>query len=417
MARILFVQPDSGGGAVAAIAVARRLRADGHEVRFLAARALGPSLLGAGFADEPFERTPDFGLATPETDRLRDWAARTPLGAMRATCALMLDSAPQQAADVLARARALEPDAIVCDMMLPGAFAAAEAAGVPCIGLIHTIGVLPLAGQPPLPGGLRPARGRPGQVRDALLKRGRVLAERRWVRPLSEVRAAHGLAPVGTLYEQWLRADRLLLLSSPAFDLPATRLPPNLRYVGPAFWEAPATTPAAALPDGPFVLASLSTTYQRAERYLATLVAALGRLGLPALVTTGPAYDHARLEPLPANVQLRSYAPHSQLLERAAAMVTHAGHGSVMSALAHGVPLVCVPFGRDQADVALRAQRTGAALRLRPRLLSARRLARTVRRVLDEPAYRQAARAMQTTLSAEDGAARAAEQIAEIAAR
>src|SRR5262249_34554944 len=153
------------------------------------------------------------------------------------------------------------------------------------------------------------------------------------------------LAGVETLAEQWLRADRVLIASSAAFDFPATTLPPNVRYVGPAFWEAPSEA-GADLPgeDGlPVVLASPSTTYQAAERYLRTLVLALGRLAVRGLVTTGPGYDLARLAPLPPSVTVHHYLPHSAALARASAVVTHAGHGTVLKALAHGVPMVCVP--------------------------------------------------------------------------
>jgi UDP:flavonoid glycosyltransferase YjiC (YdhE family) len=103
------------------------------------------------------------------------------------------------------------------------------------------------------------------------------------------------------------------------------------------------------------------------------------------------------------------------VLEHAALMITHAGHGSVMSALSHGVPLVCVPFGRDQPDVARRAKRTGAAVVLTSRGLSTARLSRAVQRVLDNAAYRHAARRMQSRLAAADGAAGAAEQISTVA--
>jgi UDP:flavonoid glycosyltransferase YjiC (YdhE family) len=96
-------------------------------------------------------------------------------------------------------------------------------------------------------------------------------------------------------------------------------------------------------------------------------------------------------------------------------MITHSGHGSVMSALAHGVPLVCVPFARDQRDVALRAVATGAAVRLRPSRLTARKLSRAIEGVLERPGYREAARRMQAGLTTEDGAGQAAGEITEMA--
>ena len=81
---VLFVQTDCGGGVPPAIAIARRLRERGHAVRFLAARSLESQLTREGFTYEAFQQAPDFGSARRETDQLRDWEARTPIGAVHA---------------------------------------------------------------------------------------------------------------------------------------------------------------------------------------------------------------------------------------------------------------------------------------------------------------------------------------------
>ena len=60
-------------------------------------------------------------------------------------------------------------------------------------------------------------------------------------------------------------------------------------------------------------------------------------------------------------------APHSEVLKDAALMITHAGHGSVVKALAAGVPIVAMPFGRDQLEIAARAAYTGAAVKISPK--------------------------------------------------
>jgi MGT family glycosyltransferase len=411
---VLFVQADCGGGVPPAIAIARRLREQGHAVRFLAARSLERELTREGFAYETFQQAPDFGSARAETDRLRDWEARTPIGAVHALFNVMCGPAALHAADVVASLQATSTDVVACDFMLLGAFVGAEACRVPSVGLVHTVAVLPLDGLPPIPYGLQPARGLPGRWRDDVLRHARDRVLRRWLGVLNDARARYQLAPVSLLYDQWFRARRLLILSSPTFDFPASHLPENVRYVGPAFWEAPTDTPPE-LPEPsqvPLVLASLSTTYQAAERYLRVLIAALASLPVQAVVTTGAGYDLTDLAPLPANVLVRRYTPHGALLDRAAVMITHGGHGSVTSALAHGVPLVCVPFGRDQRDVAIRAVATSAAITLRPTGLTTRKLSRAIKQVLERPQYQTAARTMQATLATEEGARRAAEEIA-----
>ncbi|MGH2833807.1 MAG: glycosyltransferase, partial [Solirubrobacteraceae bacterium] len=225
--------------------------------------------------------------------------------------------------------------------------------------------------------------------------------------------------PVARVYDQWFGAQRLLILSSPTFDFAANHLPENVRYTGPPFSETPADTPPD-LPEpsqAPLVLASLSTTYQDEGRYLRVLIAALGSLPVQAIVTTGAGYDLSDLDPLPGNVDVRPYIPHGPLLDRAAIMITHSGHGSVIAALAHGVPLLCVPFARDQRDIALRAVATGAAVTLRPTGLTARKLSRAVQRVLEQPRYKEAARKMQASLATEHGARHAAEEIVAVASQ
>jgi UDP:flavonoid glycosyltransferase YjiC (YdhE family) len=40
--------------------------------------------------------------------------------------------------------------------------------------------------------------------------------------------------------------------------------------------------------------------------------------------------------------------PHAKVLKRSCLLVSHAGHGVVLKALYYGVPMVLVPWGRDQ---------------------------------------------------------------------
>jgi Erythromycin biosynthesis protein CIII-like, C-terminal domain len=75
-------------------------------------------------------------------------------------------------------------------------------------------------------------------------------------------------------------------------------------------------------------------------------------------------------------------------------------NGTVIKALAAGVPLVVAPLGRDQPDNAARVVYAGAGLRV-SRKASVADLRQTLGRVLDEPRFRTAARRMAATLAAE----------------
>jgi UDP:flavonoid glycosyltransferase YjiC (YdhE family) len=70
------------------------------------------------------------------------------------------------------------------------------------------------------------------------------------------------------------------------------------------------------------------------------------------------------------------------VLERAAAVVSHGGMGIVQKALHHGVPMVAVPFGRDQPEVSRRVAEAGAGVRLRAKELTPERLRAAVREAL-----------------------------------
>ena len=71
-----------------------------------------------------------------------------------------------------------------------------------------------------------------------------------------------------------------------------------------------------------------------------------------------------------------------------------------MKALAHGVPMVCIPMGRDQNDTAARVVHHGAGVRLSTRS-SAARIAAAVRQVLEDPRYRDNAQRLSRVIAEE----------------
>jgi UDP:flavonoid glycosyltransferase YjiC (YdhE family) len=78
-------------------------------------------------------------------------------------------------------------------------------------------------------------------------------------------------------------------------------------------------------------------------------------------------------------------------LERARLLISHAGHGSVMKSLLYGVPMVLVPWSRDQFGVAARAESMGAALVVPKETLTTHVMAEAIDKVLNEPEYKWAA--------------------------
>lgn len=145
------------------------------------------------------------------------------------------------------------------------------------------------------------------------------------------------------------------------------------------------------------------------------MITALADLPVRALVTTGPAVDAASLA-APSNVSVVPFAPHAEVLPDAAVVVTHAGHGTAIAALAHGVPLVCIPMGRDQFDVAARVVAAGAGVRVKQSSRPSE-IGKAVSSVLAESRYRQAAERLGEVIAAEPGASGAVDEIEAVGAR
>jgi UDP:flavonoid glycosyltransferase YjiC (YdhE family) len=138
------------------------------------------------------------------------------------------------------------------------------------------------------------------------------------------------------------------------------------------------------------VVVGFSTTFQNQQPIVQKVIDALGMLPVRGLVTAGPALADARFR-LPPNVTVQGFVRHSELFPQAAAVVTHGGHGTVIRALAHGVPLVCIPMGRDQNGNAARVVARQAGKALLPRA-SVAALRDAIHTVVTQPQYRAAAR-------------------------
>ena len=380
----LFTLTDAGGTVPPEVGVVRRIVGRGHRVTVLADASMSPQVEPAGAALRTWTRS---------SREFRDWEFRTPMAQARGMAEHMLvGPAPAQADDTIRAIDEVEPDLVVTSGFALGAMIAAESRGVPFDLLMPNVYVLPADGMPPFGAGLRPVRGPLGRVRDSAVRTASArLIDRYALRELNDLRATHGLEAVPTLWAQMQRARRQLVLTSAAFDFPAT-LPDNARYVGPILddpawadgvkWHPPAGT-------GPLVLVAMSSSFQDHVGCLQRITDALAGLPVRGIVTTGPAVAPSSIRAA-ANVCVVASAPHRDILPKADLVVTHGGHGTVIKALAAGVPLVILHHGRDQADNAVRVTTRGAGLAV-PRGASSARIARAIDVVLDDPRYRAAA--------------------------
>jgi UDP:flavonoid glycosyltransferase YjiC (YdhE family) len=211
----------------------------------------------------------------------------------------------------------------------------------------------------------------------------------------------------------WQRATLVLHATDAAFDVSSARLPGHHRYVGPLLWEPPMVAPAfLPTPGPPWVLVSLSTLPQDGEVAIArAAIRALTREAVRVLVTLALEHARAAFGEVPDHVYLSDYIPHSSVLPDSRLVISHAGHGIVMKALYHGVPMVLVPWGRDQPGVAARADALGVAAVVRRDACNDASVAQAVRRILDDALYAERVQTISKRLQAEDAVTVACAQL------
>jgi UDP:flavonoid glycosyltransferase YjiC (YdhE family) len=282
--------------------------------------------------------------------------------------------------------RDLAPDLVVSDVITACGGLAAELLGRPWIELSPHPLYRPSKGLPPLGSGLAPGDGVRGRLRDTVM---RALTARSWrggLRQRAAVRVEIGLPAVdpGPL--------RRLIATLPALEVPRPDWPSEAVVVGPLHFEPTSSVLPVPAGDGPVVVVAPSTavigTQGLAELALQTLIPgevlpAGARLVVSQLA--GPRVAQAEVPPW----AVAGLGRQDELLSHADLVICGGGHGMVSKTLLAGVPLVVVPGGGDQWEIANRVVRQGSAQLVRP--LTSESLAAAVTEVLSTPRYREAA--------------------------
>ncbi|QZY30281.1 glycosyltransferase [Nocardioides coralli] len=375
------------------------LRSRGHEVHLRTLSSRVATMRSLGLHAEPIDPAIE---AVP----MDDWRARGAVGALKSSVATFVARAAHDAPDLLSAVDAVAPDLLLVDINAWGASVAAEAWGGPWARFSPYTPALSSPGTPPYGPGLRPLGGLAGRLRDGIARPVFLGAAERAVRPrLNQLRADHDLAPVRGADEFFRSAPLMLVATAEPLEYPHPDWAPGVQMIGALAWE-----PAAEAPDwltdvdGDLVLVATSSEYQRDEALVRAAVTGLAD-GPWTVVATMPA-GLTDLGPLPGNVRVHEFVPHGILLERAAVAVTHGGMGVTQKALAHGVPVCVVPFGRDQLEVAARVVHAGAGARVRSARLTGSTLRTGVEQALG---CRAGAARVAAGFDAAGGAARGAE--------
>ncbi|WP_306395950.1 glycosyltransferase [Telluria beijingensis] len=206
----------------------------------------------------------------------------------------------------------------------------------------------------------------------------------------------------------------------PGFDFPRRQLEPHFHHVGPlhAGAAAPAHTAqelAALLPpagDGrPFVYASLGTLVSNRFGLFKRIAQACRQQDAQLLVAHCGGLDAAQVRALEAigDTRVRDFVPQLAVLARADAVISHAGANTVMEAIATGTPILALPVAFDHPGAAARVEYAGVGLRASPRFASSGELSRKLRRLLDEPGFRQRMAPLADEIARAGGAPRAAD--------
>jgi MGT family glycosyltransferase len=353
------------------VATLLELARRGHEVTVKAGIDAVEPLRAAGLHAEPL--APPIARFEPD-----DWKARTRFGALMSGLRQFGERARDQAADLEAAIDAGRPDVLFIDEGAWGAAAVAERSGLPWAYSLVSAPPLSSRDAPPFGLGLRPRHDRIGRARDRAV---RALAlgalERMIAGRINGLRAELGIPPFTTIDACYLAADAVLAYTAEPFEYPRTDWSPKVQLVGPGLWE-PAGDAPPWLHDvhRPLVLVTCSTLFQNDRRLAAVACAAFADAPYDVVITTGD-IDPAGFS-APGNVRVERFVPHAPVLVRAVCVVCHAGMGITQKALAHGVPVVAVPFGRDQPEVARRVEVAGAGVRLPARRLNPPRLRASV---------------------------------------
>ena len=409
----LFATAHLGGNVSPVMPVVRQLVSAGHSVRVISDEVNRPDAEAVGATFTSWRRAPNRTDRAPENDP-PDWSVSDRDG-IGMVAGFLAGTAQAYAEDTIDELRREPADLLVSFDMLLGPMLGAEAIGQRFALLGTMISFFPLPGIPPFGSGLGTARNAEERAEQEALRAEITAIFDSALPALNAARSQLGCKPLEHLADQWNAASVHWLGTARTFDFEQAVLKPNMRYAGPLIgdplWAEPWHSPWEKDDDRPLVLVGFSTSFQNHAAVLQRVIDAASSLPIRLLVTLGGSIAPSDLVPAENAIVVRS-APHLEILKEASLVVTHGGHGTVMAALMHRVPILVVPHGRDQADNAARISERGAGLTV-SRTAPTEEIRAALTRLIFEPEFRTAAGALGDAVDAE---ARASSLIADLEA-
>jgi zeaxanthin glucosyltransferase len=201
------------------------------------------------------------------------------------------------------------------------------------------------------------------------------------------------------------------------FDFPSSHWLPQFHHTGPfhdGHGRGAQEFPWDRLTGEPLIYASMGSLQNGRESVFSTIAQAVGeRAGMQLVLSIGPILDPQRIEALPAKAVVVDRAPQIELLKRSALCITHGGLNTTLEALAQGVPLVAIPVTNDQPGVAARIAYTKTGRFVPLKRLTVPELALQIDEVLRNPEYRENANRMKQTIANTNGLEKAVDLLEE----
>jgi UDP:flavonoid glycosyltransferase YjiC (YdhE family) len=311
--------------------------------------------------------------------------------------------------------REVDPEVVVADILTVAGALAAELEQRPWVTIVPHL--LPI-GEPGFPVyalGAVHSRTRAGERLWRLTRPILMKAEEQGRRELNGARERVGLPALDHVHGGISR--RLALVATfPQLEYPRPGAEQWLRVTGPLLWEQPFGEVEPPPGDDPLVLVAPSTSQDPEHRLLRASLEGLAGEPVRVLATTNRRAPARPLE-VPANARLVDWVSYARTMPQCAAVICHAGHGTVARALACGVPVVACPHAGDMAENAARLRWAGLGVSLPRRFHSPRGVRLALRRLLADPAYAERARALREWGERHDGAALAADEVERVMQR
>lgn len=390
---ILLALWDGGGVVPPLLGVARRLGERGHTVVVLGDPTIEPEATANGCRFVAWTRAPHRTSRDRSADPVRDYLGK-PRQQMREFQEYFFNSGAAWTTDALDVIDRHGVEVVMAEFMVPWAGVAAEIRGLPFVSLMTFPYAIPSPGFPPLGAAMVPVPKPLAPLRDRLLASMSEMVYDRSKKVLNQVRTDHGLPNVRHSLDVCRAADAVVVLTPRVFDFPGCPAPGNVTWSGPILddptwvdtqWDAPWVDDD----EQPLVVVAMSSTFQDQAPVMNRIVAALSEMPVRAVVSLGPALKPSEVHDAD-NVWVAESVPHAELIPQASLLITHCGHGTAIKGLAAGIPMVCIPMGRDQGDNAARVVAAGAGVKLK-RKATTTKIKAAAEQVLSEPSFREAA--------------------------